>query len=76
MENVEKIPWRNGHRYLAFPPDGSYIEKDYELHRLTTKTKSLIIKDFNLYVKYGGFPLVVKEQDLELINSYFQDILS
>ncbi|MCD6111648.1 MAG: ATP-binding protein [Bacteroidales bacterium] len=49
--------------------------KDYELQRMTTKTKALIIKDFNSYLKFGGFPLVIKEQDLELINSYFQDIL-
>ena len=49
--------------------------KDYDLQRMPTKTKALIIKDFNFYLKYGGFPLVIKEQDLELINSYFQDIL-
>jgi predicted AAA+ superfamily ATPase len=27
------------------------------------------------YMQIGGFPLVVKEKDLELINNYFQDIL-
>lgn len=47
----------------------------YNLDRITSKTKPLIIKDFNHYFKIGGFPLVVKENDTELINSYFQDIL-
>ena len=47
----------------------------YNLNRITTKSKSLVIKDFNHYFEKGGFPLVVKENDIELINSYFQDIL-
>jgi uncharacterized protein len=49
--------------------------KTYDHNRLTTKQKALIQKDFNHYMETGGFPLVVKENDIELINSYFQDIL-
>lgn len=49
--------------------------KKYDLEKLTSKDKALLIKDFNRYMETGGFPLVVKENDLELINSYFQDIL-
>lgn len=52
-----------------------FHNKKYDLAKLTSKDKALLIKDFNQYVETGGFPLVVKENDLELINSYFQDIL-
>lgn len=45
------------------------------INRLTSKQKAIVIKEFNHYLRYGGFPLVVKESDLELINGYFQDIL-
>jgi predicted AAA+ superfamily ATPase len=45
------------------------------LNQLTSKDKALLISDFNSYFETGGFPLVVKENDTELINSYFQDIL-
>jgi predicted AAA+ superfamily ATPase len=47
----------------------------FNLERITSKSKSLIIKEFNYYFEKGGFPLVVKENDIEIINSYFQDIL-
>jgi len=46
-----------------------------QLNRLTSKQKAIVKKEFNQYFGHGGFPLVVKENDLELINSYFQDIL-
>lgn len=52
-----------------------FIGNKYNLDRLTTKSKSLLLKDFNNYLETGGFPLVVKENDTELINAYFQDIL-
>jgi len=47
----------------------------YTPGRITPKQKALLVKDFNNYFEKGGFPLVVKENDLELINGYFQDIL-
>lgn len=53
----------------------SYIGHTYQLTLLSSKSKSLLIKDFNHYMEKGGFPLVIKENDTELINSYFQDIL-
>jgi predicted AAA+ superfamily ATPase len=52
-----------------------YQKKSYSLNQLTSKDKALLINEFNSYFETGGFPLVVKENDLELINSYFQDIL-
>jgi predicted AAA+ superfamily ATPase len=51
------------------------IKKTYDLQKLSTKSKNLLKSDFNDYIQLGGFPLVIKEHDLELINSYFQDIL-
>lgn len=52
-----------------------FIGHDYSLDRLIPKSKALLLKDFNAYFKTGGFPPVVKENDTELINAYFQDIL-
>lgn len=52
-----------------------FIGNSYNLNRLTSKEKALLLKDFNNYMEIGGFPLVVKENDTELINAYFQDIL-
>ena len=52
-----------------------FIGNSYNLDRITPKTKSLLFKDFTNYSVTGGFPLVVKENDTELINAYFQDIL-
>lgn len=47
----------------------------YDLKKINSTSKNKIKKDFDFYFKKGGFPLVDKEDDLELINSYFQDIL-
>jgi len=52
-----------------------FIGNKYNLDRLTPKSKSMLLKDFNAYFETGGFPLVVKEKDPELINAWFQDIL-
>lgn len=41
----------------------------------SSKAISLIQAELQEYMQYGGFPLVIKENDLELINHYFQDIL-
>ena len=52
-----------------------FIGRDYTLERLSSTQKSFLQGDFNDYLKKGGFPLVIAENDLELINGYFQDIL-
>lgn len=52
-----------------------FIGHTYNPDLLSTTQKAMIRKDFNHYLSIGGFPLVVKENDLELVNSYFQDIL-
>lgn len=52
-----------------------FIGTNCDPNHLTPQSKALLIKDFNQYMEAGGFPLVVKENDTELVNSYFQDIL-
>jgi hypothetical protein len=52
-----------------------FIGNHNDVDRLTPKSKALLLKDFNNYIETGGFPMVVKENDTELINAYFQDIL-
>lgn len=52
-----------------------YLGKSTVVNRLTSVATSRIEADFQEYLKFGGFPLVVQENDLELINNYFQDIL-
>lgn len=47
----------------------------FELHRLDSVTRARLKKNFDFYFKKGGFPLVAKENDMEIINAYFQDIL-
>ena len=48
---------------------------DYQLNELTTMAKSRLLADLNAYQWTGGFPLVVQENDLEILNAWFQDIL-
>lgn len=49
--------------------------KRYDLDRMAPNTTALLKKDFNEYLQLGGFPLVIKEHDTEIVNAYFQDIL-
>lgn len=52
-----------------------YIDHTYYSEQLSPKKKAFLLKDLNKYMKTGGFPMVVKENDTELINAYFQDVL-
>lgn len=52
-----------------------YKKARYNPSKITPQQKALLQKDLNHYVQYGGFPLVLRENTLELLNSYFQDIL-
>lgn len=52
-----------------------FLGEDYNVEKLSSKSKALLLNSFYKYLETGGFPLVVKENDLEIINSYFQDIL-
>ena len=50
-------------------------DRAYELERLSVKQRSLLLNDLNTYLEMGGFPLVVKEKDLDIAHALFQDIL-
>ncbi|MDY0198796.1 MAG: ATP-binding protein [Tenuifilaceae bacterium] len=52
-----------------------FCNRDKQDKNLSSKSKALIMKDLNQYMLSGGFPLVVKENDTEILNAYFQDII-
>lgn len=52
-----------------------YCNISFDLNTLTPRQDSLLQRAFNEYVRYGGFPLVIEEQDLQIIQFWFQDIL-
>jgi len=60
---------------FSFPEYLLFTGESYNLKNITSKNKALLSKSFNKHLEFGGFPLVVKENDLEIINGYFQDIL-
>ncbi|KAF0129000.1 MAG: hypothetical protein FD155_2825 [Bacteroidetes bacterium] len=49
--------------------------RSYDMQKLSVRQLSLLKNDMNTYLSQGGFPLILKENDIELINSWFQDIL-
>lgn len=48
---------------------------EYQIDALTTAAKSQLLADLNAYQWTGGFPLVLQENDLEILHTWFQDIL-
>lgn len=52
-----------------------FLGRNYDMQQLSVRQISLLKNDLNTYLSRGGFPLVVKEKDIELINGWFQDIL-
>ena len=52
-----------------------FLGRNYNMEQLSVRQLSLLKNDMNTYLSQGGFPLVVKEKDIELINGWFQDIL-
>ena len=55
--------------YLRFKKTGNLPAQ------LSTKQRLQITAAFEQYIIVGGFPLMVKENDPEILNSYFKDIL-
>lgn len=47
----------------------------FDVNRLSTKLRSKLLGEFDYYFQKGGFPLVIKENDLEILDAYFKDIL-
>jgi predicted AAA+ superfamily ATPase len=52
-----------------------FLGKANTISKLTSLEKTNLIGDFDHYMNFGGFPIILKENDLELINSFFQDII-
>src|SRR5690554_3848122 len=52
-----------------------YFNKKYSLDQLSVAQRSSLKSDLTKYLSNGGFPLVVKENDVDLLNGWFQDIL-
>lgn len=52
-----------------------FFDRSYDLKALSTEKTASLKADLNRYLEMGGFPLVIKEDDLELLNGWFQDIL-
>jgi hypothetical protein len=52
-----------------------YKNKSFNLNYLSTVDSVNLKILFNEYLQYGGFPLVLYEQNLQIINTYYQDIL-
>jgi len=50
--------------------------KDIKIKYKTTDEKRAISQAFNEYFEKGGFPLVIKNDDLLLSKQYFEDILN
>lgn len=52
-----------------------FIGRDYNLKALSTSQQALLMRDCSNYLKFGGFPLIIEENDLDLLEDYFRDIL-
>ena len=46
-----------------------------QFNNLSTNMELKLIAAFNKYLKIGGFPMVIRENDLELLSAYFRDVL-
>ncbi len=51
------------------------VNIDFDIEKLTTTQKAKVLSEFNNYCKFGGFPIVTLEKNLEIIKSYYQDII-
>ena len=52
-----------------------YNKITFTFDKLSTTVKSQIIGYFDQYMTQGGFPLVAKENNTEILNQFFQDII-
>ncbi|RPA66624.1 ATP-binding protein [Cyclobacteriaceae bacterium YHN15] len=52
-----------------------FHHQSLEWKRLSSTKESLLIKWFLHYLEVGGFPLAVSEDDPEIVDHYFRDIL-
>ncbi|MBK8806248.1 MAG: ATP-binding protein [Bacteroidales bacterium] len=52
-----------------------YIKHNYSVSELSTKQRAFLMADLNKYMEMVGFPVVAREQNMELVSWWFQDIL-
>lgn len=67
-KTLELLPF-SFEEYLRFK------KANIDINRLDSDAKALLMAHFDSFIKTGGFPLVVKEDDTELLDTYFKDIL-
>ncbi|MCD6184204.1 MAG: ATP-binding protein [Deltaproteobacteria bacterium] len=53
----------------------NFIKLEFNLKTLSANTKVRLTGAFDTYLKSGGFPMVIRENDPELLDNYFKDIL-
>jgi predicted AAA+ superfamily ATPase len=52
-----------------------FHHQSFDLKRLSSTNESFLIKWFLQFMNVGGFPLAVSENDPEIVDHYFRDIL-
>jgi len=52
-----------------------YIGHEYNPNRLSVQKRAQLQADLLKYLYHGGFPLVIKEGDIDIMNDWFQDII-
>lgn len=52
-----------------------FFQKSTSTQKLNTVEISNLTREFENYLNIGGFPIILKENDLEITNTLFQDIL-
>lgn len=67
-KTIELLPFSFA-EYLRFK------NVEINIQFLNSDSKATLIREFNNFMETGGFPLVVKEGDPELLGTYFKDIL-
>lgn len=60
---------------FSFPEYLRLKKINFPENRLTTEQKAILYSAFIRYLENGGFPLVIKNDDLLLSKQYFEDIL-
>jgi len=53
-----------------------YKDESYDLNLLSTSKKRIIRNYFENYFILGGFPLIIRQNDIDLSKQYFEDILN
>jgi predicted AAA+ superfamily ATPase len=67
-KTLELLPF-SFEEYLRFK------KVNLDVNRLDSDAKALLLAHFDSFIKTGGFPLVIRENDTELLDTYFKDIL-